>query len=367
MLVAAEEIKPHTWSARNAFWTDESQIKRPLRKKRDRRKEPLVLCGHGMALRIDGGTLIAREGRTHYPQEPQTHRFFPGSNDIPPRIIILDGSGSVSFDVLRWLSDQKVPLVCLNWRGEVVTVAGGAGYAIDPRNLRWQLDTRADPARRLTFAVSIVRQKVEASITTLTDCLPDGPTRRAALSSAAKALEQLDRVPLSDMEQLRGIEGVAASAYFAAWRGFEINLRATARRPVPDGWRRFDIRSSLANGRKAKNRNASDPINAMLNYAYGVLQAQLQIRALSGGFDPTVGIMHHAYRDGPAYVFDLMEPERPKVDAALLLFLAQQEFSAADFTLRSDGVVRLSPQLARRVVDLVAIDLPGVAPAVRRW
>ena len=44
-----------------------------------------------------------------------------------------------------------------------------------------------------------------------------------------------------------------------------------------------------------------------------------------------------------------MEPERPKVDAAVLRFVAKQEFSAADFTLRSDGVVRLSPQLARRV------------------
>jgi CRISPR/Cas system-associated endonuclease Cas1 len=48
-------------------------------------------------------------------------------------------------------------------------------------------------------------------------------------------------------------------------------------------------------------------------------------------------------------VFDLMEPERPKVDTAILRFVAGQEFSAADFTLRSDGVVRLSPQLARRL------------------
>ena len=114
-------------------------------------------------------------------------------------------------------------------------------------------------------------------------------------------------------------------------------------------WRRFDSRSSLANGRKPKNRNASDPINAMLNYAYGILQAQVQLRIAAEGFDPTIGIMHHGQRDAPAYAFDLMEPERPKVDAAVLRFVAKQEFSAADFTLRSDGVVRLSPQLARRV------------------
>ncbi len=353
MLGVAEQNPAETWSARNEFWSSETQFKTPPRRKRDRRKAPLVLCGHGMSLRIDGGTLIAREGRTHWPQEPQTHRFFAGSNDIPPRIIILDGSGSVSFDVLRWLSEQQVQLICIDWRGEVVTVAGGAGYAINSKNLRWQLDTRADPVRRLTFAASIIRQKIEASIHTLTHVLADTPARRSALSSAAKALEQLDHSRAFDIDHLRGIEGVTAAAYFNAWRGLEINIRQTARRPVPDSWRQFDCRSSLANGRKPKNRNASDPINAMLNYAYGVLQARVQVRAVSEGFDPTIGIMHHGYKDSPAYVFDLMESERPKVDAAVLNFVTAYEFSAADFTLRSDGVVRLSPQLARRVCTLV--------------
>lgn len=353
MLVAAEQLPTDTWSDRNAYWSGDSRAKTPRRNKRDRRKEPLVLCGHGMSLRVDGGTLVAREGRTHWPQEPQSHRFFPGSNDIPLRIIILDGSGSVSFDVLRWLSEQQVALICLNWRGDVVTVAAGIGHAIDSKNLRWQLDTRADPMRRLAFATGLVRQKIEASVVTLTHVLPDSPARRIAIASAEKALGQLTRSPPPEVNLLRGLEGVTAANYFNAWRGMEIKIRETARRPVPDSWRQFDCRSSLANGSKPKNRNASDPINAMLNYAYGVLQAQVQVRAVSEGFDPTIGIMHHGYKDSPAYVFDLMEPERPKVDAAILNFVTANEFSAADFTLRSDGVVRLSPQLARGVCSLV--------------
>lgn len=309
-----------------------------------------------MSLRIDGGTLVAREGRTHYPQDPHTYRFFPGSNEIPPRIILIDGSGSVSIDVLRWLSEQRVSLVCLNWRGEVVTLTGDTGYGENSKNLRWQLETRADPRRRLAFAIAIIRQKIEASLLTLTDCLPDTPDRHVALTTAQTALDQLTVAPPSEINLLRGIEGVAAAAYFNAWRGLEFKIRETARRPIPDTWRRFDSRSSLANGRKPKNQNASDPINAMLNYAYGVLQAQVQLRVAAQGFDPYSGIMHHGRRDAPAYVFDLMESERPNVDAAILRFVAGTEFSAADFTLRSDGVVRLSPQLARRVVSLVSGD-----------
>jgi hypothetical protein len=49
-----------------------------------------------------------------------------------------------------------------------------------------------------------------------------------------------------------------------------------------------------------------------------------------------------------------MEPERPRIDAALLAFVAENTFSAGDFTIRADGVCRLSPQLARRVCDMVS-------------
>jgi CRISPR/Cas system-associated endonuclease Cas1 len=99
---------------------------------------------------------------------------------------------------------------------------------------------------------------------------------------------------------------------------------------------------------------ASHPLNAILNYAYTVLKSKLQAEAVAAGYDPTLGIMHHGYNGSPALVFDLMEPHRPKVDAAALAFALSETFSGADFVIRSDGVVRLAPQLARRVCQLVS-------------
>jgi len=64
-------------------------------------------------------------------------------------------------------------------------------------------------------------------------------------------------------------------------------------------------------------------------------------------------------RDGaPAFVFDLMEPERPKVDRAVLAFMNSEPLHPADFTIRADGVVGLNPELARTVVGLAAA--PGL-------
>lgn len=68
-------------------------------------------------------------------------------------------------------------------------------------------------------------------------------------------------------------------------------------------------------------------------------------------------IMHHERDSSPAFVFDLMEPERPKVDGAVLAFLRTEALHRADFTIRGDGVVRLNPELAQRVAAISAISV----------
>jgi hypothetical protein len=49
-----------------------------------------------------------------------------------------------------------------------------------------------------------------------------------------------------------------------------------------------------------------------------------------------------------------MEPERPKVDRAVLDFVKAHVFDPADFTIRSDGVCRLNPEMARLLVTRVS-------------
>jgi CRISPR-associated protein Cas1 len=49
-------------------------------------------------------------------------------------------------------------------------------------------------------------------------------------------------------------------------------------------------------------------------------------------------------------IFDLMEPERAKVDRVVLEFVKGQVFDPVDFVIRADGVCRLNPELARMVV-----------------
>lgn len=131
--------------------------------------------------------------------------------------------------------------------------------------------------------------------------------------------------------------------------------KAMGRYPVPEQWLKFRTRGSKLTGRTPRNWKAAHPINAMLNYAYAIRAAQLQIETVSQGFDPYAGIVHHSTTGSPAFVYDLIEPERAKVDAAILTFVKTHRFSGADFVMRNDGVCRLSPQLARAVASLVCL------------
>src|SRR5690606_11460513 len=97
-----------------------------------------------------------------------------------------------------------------------------------------------------------------------------------------KALER--RSPRS-LQELLGLEGAIANDYFRAWSGITLKWKALRQRPIPADWHSFQSRSALREQLRV-NRGATHPVNAMLNYAYGVLTAQTQIRLIADGYDP---------------------------------------------------------------------------------
>ncbi len=113
----SENANDNDWSNRGEYW-----LKRinpvPQYKAQKRRiiHRPLVLSGHGIRLNVDCGTLLIKCGFTHYPQKREEYRFFPKDRQLPSRIVILDGDGSITFDALEWLSEQGVPLVQIDWK-----------------------------------------------------------------------------------------------------------------------------------------------------------------------------------------------------------------------------------------------------------
>ena len=94
------------WAVRSGMWRDRLEKASARRTKRAKAYPALILAGHGVSLRIRGGALEIQNGLTHFPQSREGHLLFRRDADLPERIILLDGSGSISFDVLSWLAEH---------------------------------------------------------------------------------------------------------------------------------------------------------------------------------------------------------------------------------------------------------------------
>lgn len=332
------------WADRCEVWSRPNKSPISKRRLRQPKREPLILTGHGMRLRIENGTLYVRGGLTHFPQKAETWRFFPGDLAMPSRIVIVDGSGSLSFDVMGWLAQQKIPLIRVDWRGQVTSVVGN-GQAADARCVERQRGASALP-----IAISIVRRKLENSIETLSAAIPQSLRCDRAIERAKLDIRELDEYPPNLLSKLLGIEGRSARLYFSALQEMPLSWIGVAHRPIPDDWYLIGPRQSANGGKKGKNQRASHPFNAMLNYTYAILESHVRTQIIAEGFDPSIGYLHSFSSERHALVFDLMEPLRPLVDLALLRFVSAQAFHPKDFVLKSDGVCRMNPELAKHLV-----------------
>jgi CRISP-associated protein Cas1 len=204
----------------------------------------------------------------------------------------------------------------------------------------------------MAFCIDLIARKIDGCIKTLEKSVRRSPTWERAIKRAYADLTRLECDPPRDVVSLRALEAGSAAAYFRAWREVPLQWKGTNQRPIPESWHRIGSRTSLF--KLAGNRNAAHPVNAMLNYAYAILESQVRIKSVADGYVPTLGIMDESREGSSAFVFDMMEPERPKVDQSILEFVKSRKFQAADFVIRSDGVCQLNPAMARRVAQVVS-------------
>lgn len=298
----------------------------------------VALGGHGVRLAVNHGALVLSGNG----EEPRT--FYPADRRLPERIALCAADGSISIDALLWLAKRHIPVTLLDFDGSTLG-----------QFLPGSEDAESLPEAQgacPSAAVELIRRKLRSSRDTAT-LFPVRESRERAIDAIDTACQALSAEPES-LEALRLIEARAASAYFSAfptlnWKG----------KDIPEPWRTVGARSSsLSKG----NRNAVHPLHAMLNYAYGVLQASVTTACGVLGLDVCAGVLHARRAKRPSLVFDLMEPLRPETDRAILPLL-REPLHRADFFTLSTGAIRLHPTLARAVA-LRAVPLPTVRLSV---
>jgi CRISPR-associated endonuclease Cas1 len=198
----------------------------------------------------------------------------------------------------------------------------------------------------LNLAVRLIRDKIDSCKQTLRAV--SSPKSRGTIRKLDASIELLQE-PVKTKEDLLLIEARAAADYFTAWYTIPIKWREGERYPIPNDWRFVGKRGSFLSG---LNRHATDPVNAMLNYSYAVLESQVLIQTVASGLDPTIGYLHSCRPSGrKALVYDLMEPLRPQVDQFVLRLILSGTFTTKDFLLGTNGLCRINPQLVMRLSE----------------
>lgn len=147
---------------------------------------------------------------------------------------------------------------------------------------------------------------------------------------------QIDAISLATTaDQLRGIEGDAAHAYFSV---FDQMIR------VDDPSLRFGGRS---------RRPPRDAINALLSFFYSMLSRDIASACETVGLDPQIGFFHRDRPGRASMALDLIEELRaPYVDRFVLSLVNRKQVRSGDFVKEEDGGVVLGDDARKTVLGL---------------
>jgi len=249
--------------------------------------------------------------------------------------LILQGHVYVSSGVIHELLHREIPIVWLSFGGWYMGHTQGAGHKnVELRTAQYQHSFDDGKCLRLArgwTAAKLRNQRVLLRRNSRDESVSaDALTRIEAAERNARRAESL--------EQLLGIEGSGAAAYFGAFSGM---LKVSDGDELP-----FDF-----DGRN--RRPPKDPVNALLSFAYAMLVRQWVITLATVGFDPYRGFFHQPRYGRPALALDMMEPFRPLIaDSSVIKAINGGEIRPTDFVRAADSVA-LTEDGRKRFVAIV--------------
>ncbi len=194
-----------------------------------------------------------------------------------------------------------------------------------------------DPERCAQLARDMLTGKLANARTVLRRALRDhsGQADCSALEQGADrlsaCLERLESCPT--LEELRGVEGEGANAYFGAF-----DALITAR-----------DRIFMFSGRS--RRPPLDPVNCLLSFLYKLLAHDASSALECAGLDPSVGFLHRDRPGRASLALDMMEELRPVLaDRVALSLINLGQVRARDFRTEESGAVLLSDSARKEVL-----------------
>lgn len=195
-----------------------------------------------------------------------------------------------------------------------------------------------EPLKSLDIARNMILGKVHNERYVILRALRDHKMRLDAekLTHASELLQKSMCYikECSDLEELRGYEGEAATVYFRVFDELILQNKENFR---------FEGRNK---------RPPLDKVNALLSFAYSLLANECAGAAYSVGLDPYVGFLHRDRPGRKSLALDLMEELRsPVADRFVLTLINKHQVDAEDFYVAENHAVILNDAARKEVIQ----------------
>lgn len=250
--------------------------------------------------------------------------------------LVLQGGVYLTGPALHELMARNIPVTWLSHGGWFLGHTTGLGHKnVELRTAQFRASFNDQHCLRL--ARDLVVAKIRNQRTLLRRNWKRGSLPESLLSEFKQDIDAAERA--RDLAQLLGVEGNAAARYF---RHFNEMLSTDGPGQGGEGWA-FDFE-------RRTRRPPTDPVNALLSYAYSLLSRSMAVTLTAVGFDAYRGFYHQSRYGRPALALDMMEPFRPLIaDSTVLTVINNGEIGLGDF-VRAAGAVNLSERGRRAFI-----------------
>lgn len=252
--------------------------------------------------------VIYAKGKTVLAQAPLMHL---------ERVVVASRGVSISADAIAACCEHGIPVFFLSSIGEPYASLYAAGLGGTVLTRRAQLAAYYD-GRGSAIGLAIAGAKINNQAATLKyvaksrkDSQPDiyAFLRDAAVEAASQSdrLAGLKGMALDDLRaHLMAFEAHAATYYWAALR-----------QVVPP---MYEWTGRITRG-------ATDPVNSLLNYGYGVLRTRVEWALHLAGLDSFAGFIHADRPGKPSLTLDMMEEFRSVAVDRLVIGLVNRRYT----------------------------------------
>jgi CRISPR-associated protein Cas1 len=311
----------------------------------------VTLFGYGTTVRVERGHLLVEDGIA---DERRCGRFARVGHGLK-RLVVVGSNGMISFAAMRWLADQDASFTMLERDGSVLVTTGPVRPS-DARLRRAQALAEKTGAA-LQLAIELISAKLVGQEKVARERLKN--------SNLAEKIAEF-RISLKSVELLEkvlGIEANAALAYWSGWSSLPIQYPRMDRHRVPDHWRVFGTRVSPLT---RSPRLAINPANAVINFLYCLVESESRLAIAELGLDPGLGVLHRDAPNRDGFVFDVLEPIRPLVDAFVFDLLNSGPLRRQWFFEEANGNCRLMGPFVAQLAETALTWRKAVAPYAER-